>query len=261
MKNSSEYEECREINTSEVGCNCKCILKQYVRYRYDTETGLYYLNSRYYNPEWGRYINADGITGITGALLSHNMFAYCMNNPVNMEDPSGYLSVGIALKNSLGVAADICTIATGIGLMGTPVGWVIGGLFVAHAVFNMAGIANEKLNLEKRGFEAAFGKKLGNDLYNSLDIAINFASIGASLVDIGNGAVKVASTYEFVRVGTKYPAVKVVSTTVSKTKVAVQTGSNALGIYSMVADGNSFSSYGTSGVDYKVSGGGRMLID
>ncbi|WP_338032614.1 RHS repeat-associated core domain-containing protein [Clostridium manihotivorum] len=39
-------------------------------YRYDTETGLYYLQSRYYNPEWGRFINSDGVAGQTGELLS-----------------------------------------------------------------------------------------------------------------------------------------------------------------------------------------------
>lgn len=60
------------------------------RYRYDTETGLYYLNSRYYNPDWGRFINADGIAAVTGDLLSANMFVYCKNNAVNMSDPSGF---------------------------------------------------------------------------------------------------------------------------------------------------------------------------
>jgi hypothetical protein len=50
---------------------------------------LYYLQSRYYNPEWGRFINADKIVGETGDLISHNMFAYCKNNPVNMEDQHG----------------------------------------------------------------------------------------------------------------------------------------------------------------------------
>ncbi|MDV3428896.1 MAG: hypothetical protein LIR50_18045 [Bacillota bacterium] len=33
---------------------------------------MYYLQSRYYNPEWGRFINADGLVGSTGELLSHN---------------------------------------------------------------------------------------------------------------------------------------------------------------------------------------------
>ncbi|EYE87111.1 hypothetical protein Q428_15270, partial [Fervidicella metallireducens AeB] len=61
---------------------------RYRGYRYDTEAGMYYLNSRYYNPDLGRFINSDSITGVAGELLSHNAFAYCMNNVVNMDDPS-----------------------------------------------------------------------------------------------------------------------------------------------------------------------------
>ncbi|WP_270563050.1 DNRLRE domain-containing protein [Clostridium beijerinckii] len=62
---------------------------RYRGYRYDTETGLYYLQSRYYNPEWGRFINSDAAIGSVGELLSHNLFAYCINNPVNMLDGDG----------------------------------------------------------------------------------------------------------------------------------------------------------------------------
>jgi hypothetical protein len=51
---------------------------------------LYYLNSRYYNPEIGRFINADGLVGQPGEILSHNIYAYCGNNPVMNIDPSGY---------------------------------------------------------------------------------------------------------------------------------------------------------------------------
>ena len=78
---------------------------RYRGYRYDTETGLYYLNARYYNPEWGRFINADGALGATGELLSYNMFAYCFNNPVNLEDPSGnWPTLGQILKAAATVA-------------------------------------------------------------------------------------------------------------------------------------------------------------
>ncbi|KUP08306.1 hypothetical protein Q75_02940 [Bacillus coahuilensis p1.1.43] len=63
---------------------------RYRGYRYDQETGLYYLNARYYNPEWGRMLNADSYGGSTGELLSHNVFAYSGNNPVTYIDPSGY---------------------------------------------------------------------------------------------------------------------------------------------------------------------------
>ena len=63
-----------------------------IRYRgyvYDTETELYYLNSRYYNPEWGRYINADIYISTGQGLTGANMFAYCGNDPVNNLDPTG----------------------------------------------------------------------------------------------------------------------------------------------------------------------------
>ena len=62
---------------------------RYRGYVYDTETGLYYLQTRYYNPEWGRFINADGYTSTGQGLLGNNMFAYCLNNPVLLYDPSG----------------------------------------------------------------------------------------------------------------------------------------------------------------------------
>ena len=64
-----------------------------IRYRgyvYDSETKLYYLQSRYYDPETCRFINVDNaISGIGGSLQGYNLFAYCMNNPVNMDDADG----------------------------------------------------------------------------------------------------------------------------------------------------------------------------
>lgn len=53
---------------------------RYRGYRYGTETGLYYLNSHYYNPDWGRFINADSQLNPSLGLLGINMFAYCGNN-------------------------------------------------------------------------------------------------------------------------------------------------------------------------------------
>ena len=62
---------------------------RYRSYYYDTETGWYYLQSRYYNPEWGRFINADNYVNANGDLIGFNMFAYCSNNPVMFVDPCG----------------------------------------------------------------------------------------------------------------------------------------------------------------------------
>lgn len=69
-----------------------------IRYRgyvYDTETGLYYLRSRYYDPETGRFLNADDVDfiGASGTLLSYNAFTYCGNNPINDTDPMGNVSL------------------------------------------------------------------------------------------------------------------------------------------------------------------------
>ena len=62
---------------------------RYRGYYYDSETGLYYLKSRYYDPEVGRFINADGYVSTGQGVLGNNMFAYCGNNPVNMTDRNG----------------------------------------------------------------------------------------------------------------------------------------------------------------------------
>ena len=64
---------------------------RYRSYYYDTESGLYYVSSRYYDPEVGRYLNADSvIAGVGGSVQGYNLFAYCFNNPVNMSDISGH---------------------------------------------------------------------------------------------------------------------------------------------------------------------------
>ena len=64
----------------------------YRGYDYDEETGLYYVSSRYYDPEIGRFINADAVDllGANGDFVSYNLFAYCGNNPIIRKDADGY---------------------------------------------------------------------------------------------------------------------------------------------------------------------------
>ena len=65
---------------------------RYRGYFYDTETGLYYLQSRYYDPTVKRFINADSYGSTGQGFLGYNMFAYCLNNPINSSDPSGEIA-------------------------------------------------------------------------------------------------------------------------------------------------------------------------
>ena len=62
---------------------------RYRGYYYDSETGFYYLQSRYYDPVIRRFINADGYVSTGQGLLGYNMFTYCNNNPIMNSDPTG----------------------------------------------------------------------------------------------------------------------------------------------------------------------------
>jgi RHS repeat-associated protein len=73
---------------------------RYRSYYYDNETGLYYLQSRYYDPEICRFINADTLFDFGCGLQGYNLFQYCGNNPINRIDPTGQwvISLGIEFK-------------------------------------------------------------------------------------------------------------------------------------------------------------------
>ena len=92
---------------------------RYRGYVYDTETGLYYLTSRYYNPVWGRFINADTAAVVAAspdkANWDKNLFAYCDNNPISRKDDGGEFWEAIAI----GFAA---------GFVGQYIGDVIGNI-------------------------------------------------------------------------------------------------------------------------------------
>ena len=74
---------------------------RYRSYVYDEETGLYYLQSRYYDPLTGRFLNADVYCDTeSGTPLSTNMFAYCENNAINKSDDEGKDAWWIQSPNS-----------------------------------------------------------------------------------------------------------------------------------------------------------------
>ena len=67
---------------------------RYRSYYYDTETNLYFLKTRYYDPELARFMTIDGITYLNpDAVNGLNLYAYCLNNPVIYEDPNGEMLI------------------------------------------------------------------------------------------------------------------------------------------------------------------------
>jgi RHS repeat-associated protein len=70
----------------------------YAGYRYDTETGLYYVNARYYNPNLGRFLQTD-LIGLKGGT---NLFAYVGNDPLNLTDSTGLCADSSTSNSFLG---------------------------------------------------------------------------------------------------------------------------------------------------------------
>jgi RHS repeat-associated protein len=84
---------------------------RYRSYYYDVETGLFYVGSRYYDPEIGRFINADvpEMMLLSDNIIGTNLFAYCYNNPVNYADPTGHAGFSITKAVNLLAPAMILT--------------------------------------------------------------------------------------------------------------------------------------------------------
>ena len=76
---------------------------RYRGYYYDTETGMYYLKSRYYDPAAKRFLNADGYVATGQGILEKNMFAYCLNDPVIKKDSLGTFTLTITACAIIGM--------------------------------------------------------------------------------------------------------------------------------------------------------------
>lgn len=83
----------KDSNGDEITDNSSVALINPFRYRsyyFDKETNLYYLNNRYYNPKWGRFLNADGVLLQSSSLSGYNLYTYTNNNFINNVDENGY---------------------------------------------------------------------------------------------------------------------------------------------------------------------------
>jgi len=106
---------------------------RYRGYYWDNDLGLYYLMSRYYDPQTGRFINADSLEYLDSETIGGlNLYAYCGNNPVMGVDPSGHVTVDFFLDLFF-IGWDIYNLATNEGWKDWK-NWVALGVDILFAV-------------------------------------------------------------------------------------------------------------------------------
>ncbi len=188
-------------NTTHIG-NVNPI--RYRGYYWDGQTGLFYVTSRYYDPQVGRWISADSIDNAMlqmDQLNGLNLYAYCLNNPIRYTDPTGgfVLSITALILIGLGVGA---AVGAGVSIVsqGLTVGWdninwwqvgldgVLGGISGALAMSPLCWGALIGLNAAI-GFVGGVGGNLlnGSDfgkLSTWLDIGLS-TGIGALVGVVG----------------------------------------------------------------------------
>lgn len=100
---------------------------QFSKEQNDSESNLYFLRARYYDPELGRFISKDPVKGHLNNPQSQNPYSYSLNNPINFSDPSGLDVYGLCVNVNIGLAiygtCSVCVVYStndkSIGALGT----------------------------------------------------------------------------------------------------------------------------------------------
>ena len=205
---------------------------RYRSYYFDIETGLYYLQTRYYDPETGRFISMDDISYLDSeSIHGLNLYAYCTNNPVMAIDSNGHFAITLGfLIGSILIGA-----AFGAGISGFTAyingerGWdlfwdfVGGGIFGAAlgatvALGGAAGLAATGAKIAVGATTAVLNVSMGTALgvsiggmafasatKYSLDCAASERqwSIGGYLIEATQGAIQGAATFVLAYLGGK----------------------------------------------------------
>ena len=186
---------------------------RYRGYVYDRETGLYYLQSRYYNPEICRFISPDDVSliGANDAVISYNLFAYCSNNPVTRADNNGefwnivigavvgavvsavttaidsYVTTGSVDWTSVGISAAVGAVSGGIAATG------LGPLVQAGISAGASAFGSIATDVHERISDPSTGRFTLGEFGESVGRALGSAAIGFGSSLIGSGAGRAVS--------------------------------------------------------------------
>ena len=181
---------------------------RYRGYYFDVETGLYYLNTRYYDPFACRFINADDISYIEPETIGGlNLYSYCGNNPIMFTDPEGKflvsfmasLAIAALIGSCVGVAgtllSDIVTSALNGNwqfsswetYLGSAIGGAVGGVvslfspFVGSVLAGTISTAAGNIIGKITGSNTASWREIGIDVLFSLEISVATAGMSKYL--------------------------------------------------------------------------------
>ena len=170
---------------------------RYRGYYYDVESSLYYLNTRYYDPQIGRFINADEITILDetqAQIHGLNLYMYCGNNPVGMIDPSGrkpkwwqwvLFGIGAALVVAAAVVAIVATGGAATGVIGAIAVGAAKGAVIGAVVGSAVGIAGGAI------YSGVTGADMGESILSGFLIGFGVGAIAGAVI---GGAVGGACT-------------------------------------------------------------------
>ena len=157
---------------------------RYRGYYYDTETALYYLKARYYDPTVGRFINADEVNYLDPETVGGlNLYAYCGNNPVMRVDPNGNAWYDVLAWIGIGLVVAALTVVT-LGAFGIVAGGVIGGIIMGAAIGTLIGAATGVVLGAAGGmiYDAVKGNAFGTSIWTGVKIGFGIGAIAGAVI-------------------------------------------------------------------------------
>lgn len=165
-------------------------------YYFDDELGLYYLQSRYYDPEIGRFISADSIEYADPEHVNGlNLYAYCGNNPVMYTDPNGtakwwqwfLFGVGAALVVAAAIVVTVASGGAAGGLIGAVAIGAAKGALIGAAVGSAVGIAGGAI------YASVTGADMGQSILSGFLMGFGIGAIAGAIIGGISGGVQYGS--------------------------------------------------------------------